>query len=715
MKKRVVLAVFLTVLGLDVPAFPAGVARISELFKAASALPALRQIERIEELAAADRGARYLAVAVSAPELLVSRRAELEARLGPDHVAALTHAAVALHVEARGDERVMSALDGLARRIASDESWSEAFDGANEDPAFAPEQLTTALVFPVGVHGAASVHALTFRGGEILINGKRSERLRLRRQEGGLVSESFIHPDDSGLLVKVYHSGDSLAGFERKSAKIDSLAALSAAGAAPRLIEHGEAVVRGKGRFYFYVQELARGLKPAESDRVEFIEGASRMFARLLDAGLSLVVPGPDQGWLLSRLMLGKTAGDAAGPRRLYFLGGRVEPGERDAIAAHYKMLLSMLNAPFKDASALEAPAYSPASIERVSVLGENSGRSTLVIESSGKALEAILKRHQLAGYAGKANGSKRKTLRFDGERAALDAALRLIADPAVERIQVHPSVKAHIDRRGGAALYAMLKTLPESSQRDQLILKIAGTVYAGMTGDVIAAILALLHEPQKAYVDVPEQAWKGLGLPEAKRLVKELISLDKGAAAASFASKWIDVNGQANSKELLATLPEVVRSVSEILHAWTLLFDSPVLTPGARLDAVNKELSRRTSISPAELILIMKRLPRGINWGYRNNHEEHAKLFGRMKELGIGGNWSTDKFLQLDVVLLQKALRKTVATNADRELLDDEVPGLVEAILQSSKELQGKNADYLAQLRHLMFEELRLVRTSGK
>src|SRR5439155_959682 len=129
-------------------------------------------------------------------------------------------------------------------------------------PMALPEQkretreLVPALVWPMESNPEhnARVQAITSENGQFLINGKPAERLQPAQESNGVVKETFVHTEDPGLLVRIYHSRSSLGAFERKNAKIESLSLLSAAGAAPKLIEHGEAAVEGLGRVYFYVQ-----------------------------------------------------------------------------------------------------------------------------------------------------------------------------------------------------------------------------------------------------------------------------------------------------------------------------------------------------------------------------------------------------------------------------------------------------------------------------
>ncbi|HBT61059.1 MAG TPA: hypothetical protein DEB40_04885 [Elusimicrobia bacterium] len=547
-------------------------------------LPKLTPLDatrRLQELAATDPAMRNLAAAVVEPSLIELHRAQLEAKLGQEQVSALTELAVNLQIEARGDERVMAGLEALARQIAPAgqvPDFDRFYDGdaapdapAAADPETAP--LAPALTWPVEEDSSYKrrVHAITSQNGRILINGKPAKMFRDREVKDGVTKEIYIHPDDPGLLVKIYNSPASLEGFERKNAKIEALGPLSAAGGAPKLIEHGEAPVQGKGLVYFYVEELVKGAKLLDLliDNKP-LEEVKKLFQRLIKAGLALLVPGPDQHWLLSHIMIGQTP---SGGFRAYILGGTPERATAEELAAHYEMLLAVLYPgpaeQKREAGGIAPPALSMDSLMRPPKLGTSPEdadiKAILITPALPDSLDSILKRHKLENASRDA-----ATLRFESPQAAATAASDLLADEEVAQIKVHPAVKDYVERRGARALAEILKLLPISQKRNALILKIPALAYAKTESADVAEILALIGPEEgktpEIFAKVPASAWQKLDRGDIQSLIKRWVAVDYKATSAAIMRSWINAREEhlVKTEAELTSLGEMIKLLPE-------------------------------------------------------------------------------------------------------------------------------------------------------
>lgn len=318
----------------------------------------MRHDQQIEAIAAAVPStpeAGILAAGALSPDLLEKHAPELSAWLGPDGYKRLRNWGKWLHDESPSTQgpvekylRMRSLL--IETRIfekgvgllMSLRAAHEAASAPTPEPAATKTPsagdrapLVPALTWPVhpGEAGGRErrVHALDAADGRWLVNGKPAENLR----EGLLV-----HPDDPDLVVHVHHSAGSLEAYERNSAALERLTPLSAAGAAPRLVEHGEAAVSGLGRVFFHVQERLRG-NALGSLAERPLEAVEELFGRLAKAGLELIVPKAGRDWLLSHIAVGTTR---SGGRRAYVLDGAAAAGTPESAAAHYRMLRSLLD-----------------------------------------------------------------------------------------------------------------------------------------------------------------------------------------------------------------------------------------------------------------------------------------------------------------------------------------------------------------------------------
>ena len=559
-------------------------------------LPKLTPLDatrRLQELAATDPAMRNLAAAVVEPSLIELHRAQLEAKLGQEQVSALTELAVNLQIEARGDERVMAGLEALARQIAPAgqvPDFDRFYDGdaapdapAAADPETAP--LAPALTWPVEEDSSYKrrVHAITSQNGRILINGKPAKMFRDREVKDGVTKEIYIHPDDPGLLVKIYNSPASLEGFERKNAKIEALGPLSAAGGAPKLIEHGEAPVQGKGLVYFYVEELVKGAKLLDLliDNKP-LEEVKKLFQRLIKAGLALLVPGPDQHWLLSHIMIGQTP---SGGFRAYILGGTPERATAEELAAHYEMLLAVLYPgpaeQKREAGGIAPPALSMDSLMRPPKLGTSPEdadiKAILITPALPDSLDSILKRHKLENASRDA-----ATLRFESPQAAATAASDLLADEEVAQIKVHPAVKDYVERRGARALAEILKLLPISQKRNALILKIPALAYAKTESADVAEILALIGPEEgktpEIFAKVPASAWQKLDRGDIQSLIKRWVAVDYKATSAAIMRSWINAREEhlVKTEAELTSLGEMIKLLPESDARDTAILDIP-------------------------------------------------------------------------------------------------------------------------------------------
>ena len=249
--------------------------------------------------------------------------------------------------------------------------------------AFAPALAPALVLTPEGEPSSErTVHAIGFDGERYYVNGQEADALEPSRTEGGALVHTLAHPNDDALAVTIFHSPASLESDERKREAVERLAPLSAAGAGPRLVEHGEARVPGRGVVHFLVQEAVRGealARRSPEDR----RGAevSELLQKLERAGLALVVPGPTARYLLERVVLGETA---SGGRGAYVVGASAKPAEPGVLAAHTSLLKSLLEP--KTASEPEAPVAAP--IAQPSPRSEAQAKDDATIDSG--RLEAL-------------------------------------------------------------------------------------------------------------------------------------------------------------------------------------------------------------------------------------------------------------------------------------------------------------------------------------
>lgn len=293
-----------------------------------------------------------------------------------------------------------------------------AYDGS------AAARLTPALALTPEDQPAAdaTVRSLAADGAGFSVNGKPARLLSPGREDDGVVETSLAHPQNERLIVTVFHGPASLSSLDRKNHAVERLKPLAAAGAAPRLLEHGEAVVPGKGVAHFVVQEAVDGSSlaalPASERRGAEVRG---LFERLERAGLALVVPPLSSAeWLLSRIVVGETPSG----RGAYVVGAAAEPMEPAALAAHNAMLESLLE-PAEPPPLKDDPSVSSERLEETAVSlvgGTNVSRDAAELSDGlarapRKATERLrqLLASAVAGYWTSTLGRREKTSRDIG------------------------------------------------------------------------------------------------------------------------------------------------------------------------------------------------------------------------------------------------------------------------------------------------------------
>ena len=296
--------------------------------------------------------------------------------------------------------------------------------------------------------------------GALQVNGKEAAPLGGPKQSGGVSSRAFLHPEDAGALVKVYEDRSSFAGRERRDEKLERLRPLSAAGAAPRLLESGESAVSGRGILHFYVQELVAGVELGVFNASERpLELVDELFGRLKAAGLALKAPGAD--WLLKNVVVAK---DSEGRRRAYLLDGETEAAA-EGLAEHYAMLAAALRpaAPVVERHAGKTKLSTHGGIFK----------TTLMITAPGmNEIWAVRDRHHLEGGA----SGPHMRLFFDSSEALLKTAFAVAQDPAVTRVQFNPDDADLLEKTAEAleaarrADVAKLESLVDEPASEELI-----------------------------------------------------------------------------------------------------------------------------------------------------------------------------------------------------------------------------------------------------
>ncbi len=125
----------------------------------------------------------------------------------------------------------------------------------------------------------------------------------------GSFKDVVVHPRDPQLVVKVFNSqwGPSVA---EKRLEVANIAALATAQAAPRLVEQGATMVKGKPTG-FVVQERVSGLNLERPTPTKLAE-VKTLFSRLVKARIELGDTASDSK-LRQNIMVGETRSDGFG------------------------------------------------------------------------------------------------------------------------------------------------------------------------------------------------------------------------------------------------------------------------------------------------------------------------------------------------------------------------------------------------------------------
>ena len=339
-------------------------------------------------------------------------------------------------------------------------------------PATVPALVRSAALGPARVQpldGSAEkrVRALGLDGAGVILDG-RPARLLSSKKEDDLRAVLMEHPDDPSVAVKIYHSRGSLAGAERVDDELARLAPLAAAGAAPQLLERGEARVPGEGLVHFYARRKLEGVKLAALSAAEWPERElAELLGRLKAGGLALVAPARET--LLRRILVAGQ-GDA---RRAYLLDGQTKPASGAELDDNQGLLASLLRpplpavepaappaapaAPAARAEAVSAPVAllpeRPAGpAEKVRVLEEDAGfftgfgrrKTKLRVQTrDGVDAKAVMARYSpkvsgTAGMTSQGYGIWSATFEWPGRAPDIGELVAwLVEDPDVERVFV--------------------------------------------------------------------------------------------------------------------------------------------------------------------------------------------------------------------------------------------------------------------------------------
>lgn len=192
-----------------------------------------------------------------------------------------------------------------------------------------------ALACASSAAGAPLVKSISLRGGAYLING-----LPAAYVGSGDIKEVLLLPASPALVVKVFYAKHESSAPEmlREAAALKTLAPLAVA---PRLLEQGARMIRGREAGYM-VQERVRGSIIDERVTAAQLAHVRRLFNKLRGAGLELTDTAMDFK-LRENIMIGTTL---SGPRQAYLVDPAVKVSEKTGaeLNAFYDGLLDRLS-----------------------------------------------------------------------------------------------------------------------------------------------------------------------------------------------------------------------------------------------------------------------------------------------------------------------------------------------------------------------------------
>lgn len=141
--------------------------------------------------------------------------------------------------------------------------------------------LALALAAASPAARAQPVRSIELPGRVYQVNGAPAQLLGF-----GTYKDVLVHPQDSGLVVKVFRN--NLAdGLTEKRAEVSALKTLVPIGAAPKLVDHGAVALNGAPTG-FLVQERVRGLTLERPTPTKLAE-TKLLFQKLAKARVELV------------------------------------------------------------------------------------------------------------------------------------------------------------------------------------------------------------------------------------------------------------------------------------------------------------------------------------------------------------------------------------------------------------------------------------------